>query len=100
LRLYEALQPTLLFRPGFWLLLAFVIGALPWRRKATPAGAFAVAVSACAAVYVLSFFVVGVGADFRYAYWCVLGTLAAAVAAGTRLRSSLNSSYAQPRLRF
>ena len=82
LRLYEALQPTLLFRPGFWLLLAFVIGALSWRRKATRAGAFAVAVSACAAVYVLSFFVVGVGADFRYAYWCVLGTLAAAVAAG------------------
>jgi hypothetical protein len=29
----------------------------------------------------MSFFAVGVAADFRYAYWCVLATLAAAPAA-------------------
>jgi hypothetical protein len=38
-------------------------------------------VTSCATVYVMSFFVLGVAADFRYAYWCVLGTLAGAVAA-------------------
>jgi hypothetical protein len=29
----------------------------------------------------MTFFAVGVAADFRYAYWCVLATLAGAVAA-------------------
>jgi hypothetical protein len=29
----------------------------------------------------MSFFLVGVAADFRYAYWCVLATLAGAAAA-------------------
>ena len=29
----------------------------------------------------MTFFVVGVAADFRYAYWCVLATIAGAVAA-------------------
>jgi len=28
----------------------------------------------------MSFFVLGVAADFRYAYWCVLAALAGAVA--------------------
>jgi len=81
LKLHEALQPSLMFRPGLWLLLAVAIGALSWRARETPAGAFAVGVCACAAVYVASFFAVGVAADFRYAYWCVLATLAGAVAA-------------------
>jgi hypothetical protein len=35
---------------------------------------------------VLSFFPVGVATDFRYAYWCVLAVLAAAVPV---LRASL-----------
>src|SRR5262245_7110301 len=80
-KLHDALQPTLLFRPGLWLVLAVVIGALAWGARATPAGAFAVSVTASAVVYVMTFFVVGVAADFRYAYWCVLATLAGAVAA-------------------
>jgi hypothetical protein len=81
LRLHETLQPSILLRPGLWLLLAVAIGAFSWRRRETPPGAFAVGVTSCAAVYVMSFFVLGVAADFRYAYWCVLGTLAGAVAA-------------------
>ena len=75
------LQPTLLFRPGLWLVLAMVIGAFAWRTRSVPAGAFAVSVTASAIVYVMTFFAVGVAADFRYAYWCVLATLAGAVAA-------------------
>jgi hypothetical protein len=79
--LHDALQPTLLFRPGLWLLLAIVVGSFAWPTRATPAGAFAVGVTSSAVVYILTFFAVGVAADFRYAYWCVLATLAGAVAA-------------------
>ncbi len=78
--LHDALQPSLLFRPGVWLVLAAAIGALGWRTRAQPAGAFAIAVTAAAIVYVLTFFLVGVAADFRYAYWCVLATLAGGIA--------------------
>jgi hypothetical protein len=79
--LHDALQPTLLFRPGLWLVLAVAVGAFAWRTRGTPAGAFAVAVTASAVVYVMTFFAVGVAADFRYAYWCVLAALAGGVAA-------------------
>jgi hypothetical protein len=58
-----------------------LIGALAWRTRSTPAGGFAVSVTASAVIYVMTFFAVGVAADFRYAYWCVLATLAGAVAA-------------------
>jgi hypothetical protein len=81
LALHDLLAPGLLFRPGLWLLLAAAIGAFAWRRRDTPPGAFAVGVTSCASLYVMSFFVLGVAADFRYAYWCVLATLAGAVAA-------------------
>jgi hypothetical protein len=79
--LHDALQPTLLFRPGLWLLLAIAVCGLAWRARGVPAGAFAVGVTASAIVYVLTFFFVGVAADFRYAYWCVLASLTGAVGA-------------------
>ena len=75
------MQPTLLFRPGLWLVLAGAVAAFAWRARSTPAGAFAVGVTTSAIVYVASFFMLGVAADFRYAYWCVLATLAGAMAA-------------------
>jgi hypothetical protein len=81
LKLHNALEQTLLFRPGLWLLSCIVIGALAFPFRETPSGAFAVGITSCGAVYVMSFFAVGVAADFRYAYWCVLATLAAAPAA-------------------
>jgi hypothetical protein len=79
--LHDQLQPTVLFRPGLWLMLAFAVAAWSFPVRGIPAGAFAVAVSTSAIVYVLSFAVLGVAADFRYGYWCVLATLAGAVAA-------------------
>lgn len=79
--LHDRLQPTLLFRPGLWLFLAAVVGAWAWPARSIPAGAFAIGVSASAIAYVMSFFVLGVAADFRYAYWCVLAVLAGAIAA-------------------
>src|SRR5262249_4564351 len=81
LALHAVLQPTILFRPGLWLVLALAVGGFAWPMRATPAGAFAVGVTASAVVYLLTLFPVGVATDFRYAYWCVLATLAGAVAA-------------------
>jgi len=72
---HDVLKPTVLFRMDFWLVLATAIGALAWPARATAAGAFALGVTASAAVYVMTFFLVGVATDFRYGYWCVLATL-------------------------
>jgi hypothetical protein len=92
------LAAGLLFRPGLWLLLAAATGAASWRRRDTPSGAFAVGVTSCAAVYVMSFFGLGVAADFRYAYWCVLATLAGAVAAViSRLEARAGPDAGSPR---
>jgi hypothetical protein len=93
--LHDALQPTLLFRPGLWLMLAIAVCGLAWPARATPAGAFAIGVTASAIVYVMTFFAVGVAADFRYAYWCVLATLTGAVAT-TLARYQLSSRPATP----
>jgi hypothetical protein len=79
--LHDVLKPTMLFRMGFWLALAIAIGARAWPARETACGAFAVGVTACAIVYVMTFFLVGVAADFRYGYWCVVATLISAVPA-------------------
>jgi hypothetical protein len=79
--LYDALKRTVLFRPGVWLIFAAAVGALAWRGRATPPGAFAVSVAASGIIYILSFGVFGVAADFRYAYWCVLASLAGLIPA-------------------
>jgi hypothetical protein len=81
LRLHDVLAPSILFRPGLWLLLTIGVGVFAWPAREAPAGAFAVAITSCAGIYVASFFVLGVAADFRYCYWCVLATLAGVVAA-------------------
>jgi hypothetical protein len=79
--LYDVLKRTALFRPGIWLIFAAVVGALAWRGRATPPGAFAISIAASGIVYILSFGVFGVAADFRYAYWCVLASLAGLIPA-------------------
>ncbi|MGH6770968.1 MAG: hypothetical protein ACRECO_18320 [Xanthobacteraceae bacterium] len=78
---HNALHPaTVLFRPGFWLLLAMLVCALAWRRRTSPSGACAVGVTASAIVYTMTFLPFGVASDFRYIYWMVLATLAGAAA--------------------
>jgi len=81
LALHGVLERTPLFRPGLWLVLAIAAVATAWPARGVPMGAFAVGVGASAIVYVGTFFAVGVGSDFRYAYWCVLAALAGGVAA-------------------
>ena len=78
---HDRLQPTVLFRPGLWLVFAIGVCALAWRSRTTRMGAFALAVSLSAVIYVVTFAAVGVAADFRYSYWCVLASLAGAVGA-------------------
>jgi len=78
--MHDALKPTPLFRAGTWLLLDALVCLFAWRRRDTPAGAFALGVCGSAVVYLMTFFAVGVATDFRYAYWAVLAGLAGAVA--------------------
>ena len=79
--IHDALKPTPLFRAGTWLLLCVAICGFAWRRRDTPEGALAIGICGSAALYVLTFFVVGVAADFRYAYLAVLASIVGGVAA-------------------
>jgi hypothetical protein len=89
---HNTLQPTWLFRVGFWLAIAIAVCTFAWPLRASPSGAFAIGVTGSAIVYVLSYFPFGVAAEFRYGYWCVLASLAGAVAvlAGRRVAASVN----------
>lgn len=78
--LHDALKATPLFRSGSWLLLDLIVCLLAWRRRHTPAGAFAIAICGSGVIYVMTFFAVGVAGDFRYALWAVLAGLAGTVA--------------------
>jgi hypothetical protein len=78
---HDALKPTPLFRAGVWLLICIAVCAFAWRKRDTSDGAYAIGVGGSAAVYVLTFFTVGVASDFRYAYWAVLAGLTGAVVA-------------------
>lgn len=76
---HDTLKPTPLFRVGTWLILCIAVFGLAWRRHDTPLGTFAIGVSGSAAVYVLTFLVVGVASDFRYGYWAVLAGITGAM---------------------
>jgi hypothetical protein len=84
---HDVLKSTALFRAGTWLAFATAVVALAWRGRATPPGAFAIGVAVSAIVYMLSFGVFGVAADFRYTYWCVLAGLAGFIPALIALAS-------------
>jgi hypothetical protein len=79
--LHDMLKPTPLFRVGFWLLVCLMLCGFAWRRRETPEGTFVFAVCGSAAVYVASFFGVGVASDFRYGYWAVLAGIAGGIVA-------------------
>jgi hypothetical protein len=86
--LHDRLKPTPLFRTGSWLLVCIIVCGFAWRRRESPEGAFSLGVCGSAAVYVLSFFAVGVASDFRYGYWAVLaGIVGGTVTALGRLKA-------------
>jgi hypothetical protein len=76
---HDALKPTPFLRAGFWLLVCIVLCGKGWSRAPREA-AFVSAVCGSAAIYVLTFFGVGVASDFRYGYWAVLAAMAGGVA--------------------
>ena len=80
----DALKPTPLFRPGLWFLVCVIVCTAAWRRRDTPAGAYALATCGSAILYMLTFLPVGLSSDYRYAYWAVLAGLTGAVAAAVR----------------
>lgn len=90
----DAFKATPLLRAGSWLLACLVICALAWRRRMTPAGAFAIGVAGSAVVYVLTYLAVGVAPDFRFAYWAVLAAMAGGcvLVASPRSRRGGNSA--------
>ncbi|HMM89151.1 hypothetical protein [Bradyrhizobium sp.] len=74
----DALKPTPLLRAGFWLLACIVLCGIG-RNRAPREAAFVFAACGSAAVYVLTFYGVGVASDFRYGYWAVLAAMAGGV---------------------
>jgi len=75
---HEAMKATPLFRTGFWLAFCVVVCAFAWRERESAAGAFALATAGSAVLYVASYAMLGLSADFRYGYWAVPAALAAA----------------------
>ncbi|MEZ5764423.1 MAG: hypothetical protein R3D69_09335 [Xanthobacteraceae bacterium] len=78
-RMHDVLQPTPLFRMGTWLAAALAVFALGWRRRQSADGAFVLAASGSAVLYVLSYLPLGVASEFRYIYWAVVATAAGAL---------------------
>jgi hypothetical protein len=81
LPLHEALKSTILYRTGAWLLLSCAIVGWAWPARRTPSGAFAISIAAAGIFYVMTFGVLGVATDFRYAHWGVVAALAGLVPA-------------------
>ena len=81
LPLHDALKSTILYRTGLWLLLGAAITGWAWRGRSTPSGAFAISIAGAGIFYILSFGVLGVATDFRYAHWGVVAVLAGLVPA-------------------
>jgi hypothetical protein len=87
---HDALKPTPFLRSGFWLLACIALCGIAWNTASREA-IFVFAVGGSAAVYVLTFYGVGVASDFRYGYWAVL----AAMAGGVVLLSGKGGRLAQ-----
>jgi hypothetical protein len=81
LPLHDALKSTLLYRVGLWLLLGVAIVGWAWPSRRTPSGAFAISCAAAGIFYVMTFGLLAVATDFRYAHWAVVADLAALVPA-------------------
>ncbi len=86
-----------MFRPIFWIILA--CACLVAARRCPPATRrFVTALSLSSLVYLGTYFFVGVGSNFRYAYWAVLATSSCAVAVACEAAAALTRrrSLAQP----
>ena len=92
LPLHDALKATMLYRTGFWLLLGLAIAGWAWPARRTQSGAFAVSIAAAGIFYLLTFGLLGVATDFRYAHW---GVVASPPASFRRCWPAANSGIAR-----
>jgi hypothetical protein len=74
-RLQDRVSNTFLFRGWFWMLALPALAATAWRRRAAP---LAIWTAASGWLYGAAYLLIGVVCDFRYLYWSVLATFAAA----------------------
>ena len=81
LPLHDALKSGVLFRAGFWLALSLASLAWALPARGTASGTFAICIAGAGILYVLTFGLLGVAADFRYAHWGVVASLAGLVPA-------------------
>jgi hypothetical protein len=88
LDLHKGLEDSILFRPLTWFALSVLLLPVFWRRRALPGGAFGLALLLSGLAYAGTFAAVGVAADFRYGYWMVLASIAAALTAAAAERQA------------
>jgi hypothetical protein len=89
-RLTETLHATTpLYRTGLYLGLAMVLTVIGWRRRDDAQGALALASGLSAVVFVSTYAVFGVAAEYRYGLWATFAALfGLAMVAGTARRRS------------
>ncbi|HEY6257600.1 MAG TPA: hypothetical protein VIY51_17590 [Xanthobacteraceae bacterium] len=95
LPLYHALEWSVLFRTGLWLALSVAALGFAWPARGTASGTFAINVAGAGIFYIMTFGLVGVSTDFRYAHWGVLASLAGlvpALLARQEMRTTLSAS--------
>jgi hypothetical protein len=90
--IHEILRPTWLFKPIAWLLLCIALCMAAWRRRDTAAGAFVLGTCGSAIVFVMTYFLVGVASDYRYAYWATLAGLTGIAALLPRANAPINDT--------
>lgn len=78
-RIDAAVNQTVFFRLIFWVLAALAVFAAAWRARANREGAYALAVTGSAIVYMATYLPVGVASAYRYGYWAVLASMTGAV---------------------
>jgi hypothetical protein len=81
LPLHDALKSTILYRTGFWLILSLAIVGWAWPARRAPSGAFAISIAAAGIFYIMTFGLLAVATDFRYAHWGVVAGLAGLIPA-------------------
>jgi hypothetical protein len=75
-RMTETLHAaTPIYRTGLYLALAVVLSALGWRRRDGADGALALALGLSAVVFVSTYAVFGVAAEYRYGLWATFASL-------------------------
>jgi hypothetical protein len=87
-RLTETLHAaTPIYRTGLYFSLCGVLAWIGWRRRADAPGALALALAGSALVFVATYAVFGVAAEYRYGLWATFASVFGLALTGFRARS-------------